>query len=93
MTMEPVSPQPPGPSDRDLHDPQAVLCALHTEAMEAYLQRDFEAAANKLARVREMQKPDEDIAAALLQERCNYLKANPPSSDWDGSEVLKQKSW
>ena len=56
-------------------------------------QRNFDAAAQKLARVRAMQQPKEDVAAALLQERCEYLRANPPADDWDGSEVLKQKSW
>jgi hypothetical protein len=37
--------------------------------------------------------PKDDIAAMLLQERCDYLVQNPPGVDWDGSEILKEKSW
>ena len=55
-------------------DPQAALCALHTDAIGAYLRREFDVASAGLKKVREMQAPAEDVAAALIQERCEYLR-------------------
>jgi hypothetical protein len=72
---------------------EAAVCDLHTRAVEAYLQRDFEAASDMFQRVIEMQAPDEDMAAQLLRERCEFLGSNPPEDNWDGSEVLSQKTW
>jgi len=34
-----------------------------------------------------------DIAAALLRERCEFLARHPPAPDWNGCEVLTQKSF
>ena len=34
-----------------------------------------------------------DAASAVLIERCADLATNPPAADWDGSEVLKDKTF
>ena len=68
-------------------------CEVHGEAVRAYLQRDFERAAQLLQTVIDMRGKMGDVAATLLQERCEYLRENAPGDDWDGSEILKQKTW
>ena len=40
-----------------------------------------------------MQPDRTDIAAALLQERCEKYADAPPGPDWKGVEVLKQKTF
>ena len=77
-------------------EPRAQLdavCAEHGRAFQRYLERDFNAAACLYENVQDMQPDRTDIAAALLQERCEKYADAPPGPDWKGVEVLKQKTF
>ena len=77
---------------RRWHTDDAV-CAEHGRAFQRYLERDFNAAAGLYENVQDMQPERTDIAAALLQERCEKYADAPPGPDWKGVEVLKQKTF
>jgi adenylate cyclase len=74
-----------GPSCRQIE-------AQSNEAMQAYLARDFEKAIQCLMEVRKT-KGKEDLAGQVLIGRCKEYIRNPPPADWDGSEVLKDKTF
>jgi len=62
--------------------PQA---ARYETAFEAYLARDFAAAAEILA------DAEDDPPSAVLHERCQALHGAPPPDDWGGVHVARTK--
>ena len=96
------------PTERFLNSCTREICEKHTTAMDAYLRREFLEAAKILNQVQllhsnrrsshEQTSPayrvaSEDIAAAILRERCEYYCHHPPPESWTGCEVLKEKTW
>jgi len=61
-------------------------------AMQAYLRRNFREALAHLDEVKAL-CDGHDRAGAALAQRCRRFMMNPPSENWDGSEVLVQKTW
>ena len=58
---------------------------LHDAAMEAYLKRDFAAAARGFEQAGGMLK--DDAPAALMLERCRRFAKKAPPPDWDGAQI------
>jgi len=58
---------------------------LHDAAMEAYLAKDFAAAARGFEQVGRL-LPD-DAPAAMMLERCRRFAKQAPPADWDGAEI------
>lgn len=56
---------------------------LYEEGLRHYLNREWEAAVNKLSDC-EKAKGSKDKSARMLAERCEMYKTNPPESNWDG---------
>lgn len=65
---------------------------MSVQAMRAYLKRDFEQAIQCL-QVLEHIKGGDDPAGKVLGDRCRGFLEHPPPPDWDGSEVLNQKTF
>mmetsp|Transcript_48630 Transcript_48630/g.141726 ORF Transcript_48630/g.141726 Transcript_48630/m.141726 type:complete len:886 (+) Transcript_48630:76-2733(+) len=63
-----------------------------TEAMSAYLRRDFDEAIQQLSQVLTL-KDDRDPAGDVLRTRCAGFLRRPPPDNWDGAEVLNQKTF
>lgn len=62
------------------------------QAMEAYMGRDFDKALQCLDAVVRL-KEGRDPAGEVLADRCRHFLERPPGEDWDGSEVLKAKTF
>ena len=61
----------------------------HNEAMTAYYNRDFTAAAEGFESVLRL-FPDDHLAS-LLVDRTRRFQSSPPPEDWDGVEVMTSK--
>lgn len=59
------------------------------QARQDYLNQKFAAALQKFAEVLAIDQNDK--AAILHQQRCQYWLENQPKSDWDGIETLTEK--
>lgn len=68
---------------------QHALAQAAELAMQAYLARDFVAAADGFAQVLAVQPGD--LAAQKLHARCQEFAAAPPPADWDGSYQMASK--
>jgi adenylate cyclase len=66
---------------------------LTKKAMQTYRNRQFEDAIETLKQVRQLKPMGKDVAGDVLMRRCQGFLLKPPPSDWDGSEVLTQKSF
>ena len=66
-----------------------AVAADSTEALDAYLERRFEAAAAAWARV--LERLPGDRAATALRERSLGFAADPPGPEWDGIDVKQEK--
>lgn len=65
------------------------LARLFSEALEAYVRRDFCKAAacyEEALRLRPADRP-----AAILLERCRHFQADPPAEEWSGVYVATEK--
>jgi len=64
------------------------VCDLHTEAMDLYMNRQFEAAKSKWQDVGEMVMNitglEKDRPTELLISRCDHYIMEPPPETWDG---------
>jgi adenylate cyclase len=71
-------------------DPDTVaIAAASTTALDAYLARDFTAAATAWSEVL-TRRPD-DSAATLMRDRALAYVASPPPSDWSGVTTASEK--
>jgi class 3 adenylate cyclase len=71
-----------------------IQIASHAEmAMQAYLKRDFRTAITTMENIVHLKGGARDKAGEVLIERCKNFLAKPPPEDWDGSEILKDKSF
>lgn len=64
-----------------------ALAAIHAEALECYLARDFAEAELKFSRVSSKMKEALDVddkASLVMQERCREYLKQPPGPDWNG---------
>jgi adenylate cyclase len=59
------------------------------EGMEAYFARDFSGAAASFRTVLDILP--EDPPASILLERCSHFLSDPPSAEWNGAAVMKEK--
>jgi adenylate cyclase len=59
------------------------------DALDAYLAREFEAAARRFGAI--VRAHPDDLASALLLERCRELLVAPPPADWSGVYVASHK--
>jgi adenylate cyclase len=62
---------------------------LFEEALELYRKRDWNAARARLARLATM--APEARLYRMFMERIDYLCANPPGADWDGTFTFQTK--
>lgn len=62
------------------------------QAIEAYMGRDFDRALQCLDAVMRL-KEGRDPAGEVLADRCRQFLEHPPGAEWDGSEVLKAKTF
>jgi len=75
--------------DRGGAKPSQVKTAftIHTEAMEAYRSRDFQAAHKKFKHVNNILQDmhgEEDCPSEIFMRRSNFYLENPPPPGWDG---------
>jgi adenylate cyclase len=66
---------------------------LTKEAMRSYRNRQFDKAMGCWEQVRKLKPDGKDLAGDVLVRRCKEFLLSPPPKDWDGSEVLTQKSF
>jgi class 3 adenylate cyclase len=64
---------------------------LQKDAFVSYMDRDFGKSKDLFKQASSLLLTDK--AAPVLIERCEQLALNPPSPEWDGSEVLKDKTF
>ena len=64
---------------------------LHTEAMDTFLGRQFDAAAKLFEDVSALMGGN-DKPSALLKARARSFITNPPPAEWNGADVLKRKT-
>ncbi len=69
---------------------QRNFCAEFGEAIQAYRAQKWADAKKMFAKLQKVAGED-NITIRLYLERCDYMKANPPGSDWDGVTHLKSK--
>ncbi len=69
--------------------PLAESAPAFAEAFRAYLARDFAGAATRYESLRAA-FPD-DVATAMLAERCREFQTHPPAEDWEGAIALRSK--
>mmetsp|Transcript_142389 Transcript_142389/g.361552 ORF Transcript_142389/g.361552 Transcript_142389/m.361552 type:complete len:830 (-) Transcript_142389:177-2666(-) len=62
------------------------------QAMQAYLNRDFQQAIQCLQHIEQL-KGGDDPAGKVLSDRCAEFLRHAPPPNWDGSEVLKEKTF
>jgi adenylate cyclase len=67
----------------------AKVAALSTTALDAYLARDFTAAAAAWDEVLALRPGDR--AATLMRDRATAYVATPPPDDWNGVHVATSK--
>merc|ERR1712107_748243 len=63
------------------------------QAMSSYMNRDFVQALKLLDEVTRLKDRDFDPVGEVLADRCRRFLQHPPGEDWDGSEVLNQKTF
>lgn len=63
------------------------------QAWESYKSRDFTQALQCLDNITELKGLTDDPVGEVLHNRCQKFLLFPPGPDWDGSEVLLQKSF
>merc|ERR1712113_819271 len=68
------------------------ISTISAQAMRAYLNRDFTQATQCLQLVEQL-KGGEDPAGKVLSDRCRDFLKHPPPPNWNGSEVLKEKTF
>jgi len=68
------------------------ISTVSAQAMRAYLNRDFKQAVQCLQLVEQF-KGGEDPAGKVLSDRCRQFLKHAPPPNWDGSEVLKEKTF
>jgi len=71
---------------------QIDACTLHTEAMRAYIERDFARAESTFHTVSKIWKEltrEEDKPSIILMKRCRSYLRTPPPPDWNGVWVDK----
>merc|ERR1712190_430554 len=61
-------------------------------AMQSYLNREFNKAIECLQEVQRL-KGSVDVAGDVLLNRCRKFAVKPLPADWDGSEVLHEKTF
>jgi adenylate cyclase len=69
--------------------PEPAYIALAEEAFQAYLRRDFAAAAALYQRI--LDERPEDKPSLVMRQRCLDYLANPPGPDWSGVDVKLDK--
>ncbi len=74
-------------SDSDLE--AEAIAAFSTAALDAYLIRDFEAAAASWQRV--LDKRPDDKPAAIMRARARAFAMDPPRPDWTGTTLATEK--
>jgi len=71
-------------------DPEAErVASLSAQAFEAYLGRRFAEAESLFDEI--VRVSGENVAAALMRDRCRALQASPPGDDWLGVFVMHEK--
>jgi len=65
------------------------IAALSETAIEAYLAREFAAAAARYAELLELLPGD--LAATTLRARCEAFEREPPLEEWSGTHVVHEK--
>jgi len=68
------------------------ISTVSAQAMRAYLNRDFKQATQCLQLVEQL-KGGDDPAGKVLSDRCREFLKHAPPPNWDGSEVLKEKTF
>jgi len=63
-----------------------------SQAMRCYLGREFDKAITSLGHIART-KGGDDPAGDVLRRRCEKFCENPPPNEWDGAEVLNQKTF
>jgi adenylate cyclase len=81
--FEPLAP------DGELSRPMRDELELFQEALALYRRQDWSAARQRLARLAEM-APGARLYGVFM-ERIDYLRANPPGADWDGTFTFQTK--
>eukprot|EP01083_Nonionella_stella_P285667 972481_1 len=74
---------------RKTTDSLKEMVKIHESAMWCYMQRDFDGCIDLLRKVESI-KPG-DKSAVLFRERCRRYIEKPPSEEWKGVDVLKEK--
>ncbi|GAB1458040.1 hypothetical protein MASR2M48_33480 [Spirochaetota bacterium] len=75
---------------RALSPKETSAWANHAEAMALYQARSFRQAAIMFKTVTDELGAD-DYASVSMAQRCDLYAIEPPSADWGGVEVLKEK--
>eukprot|EP00928_Gymnodinium_smaydae_P040238 TRINITY_DN27315_c0_g5_i1.p1 TRINITY_DN27315_c0_g5~~TRINITY_DN27315_c0_g5_i1.p1 ORF type:complete len:832 (-),score=134.27 TRINITY_DN27315_c0_g5_i1:87-2582(-) len=73
-------------------EPQLQIAKESERVVEAYLNRDFSSALMSLSKIKTL-KNDSDPAGDVLTERCKQFLMEPPPPNWNGAEVLSQKTF
>lgn len=70
-------------------DDRLTAARLYEQALDAYLDRRWNEAAETFSRALDA-RPD-DLAAGMMIQRCRRYAENPPAPDWDGVCTLDSK--
>jgi class 3 adenylate cyclase len=73
----------------DVHEKTADLAA---RAFQSYLDRDFSKAISIYEQVTVI-RGRADLASEVIAERCKRFLQDPPPADWDGVDILKEKTF
>ena len=74
---------------RRLTGPEQQAWDKHAEGMELYYARDFKKAYYAFGEVFEVLPSDR--SSRLMQDRCQFLIADPPPKSWDGAVEMDEK--
>jgi hypothetical protein len=81
-------------SHKDAHSSITKAAQLSVDAFAAYLRREFTTSSDMFQKVGELLAGEEgEPASALLLQRSKQFELSPPGEDWDGVEVLKEKTF
>jgi hypothetical protein len=81
-------------SHKDAYSSITKAAQLSVDAFAAYLRREFTTSSDLFQKVGELLAGEEgEPASALLLQRSKQFEFSPPGEDWDGVEVLKEKTF
>jgi adenylate cyclase len=82
----------------ELSQQMADCLSIHAEAIERYLQQDWDGAIERFTKssTLEFYQPSkahyiETNPSLIMIERCHKMKAHPPGPNWDGVYTMKEK--